>query len=501
MSQPALLEMIGVTKTFPGVRALDHVSFELRPGEIHALLGENGAGKSTLMKVLFGAIQPDSGAIRINGREVVIRSPKDAHNRGISMVHQELNLIPQMNAIQNIALGREPGPAGILDWGEMTRRAREQLQRLGVLIDIRAPVRALSVAQQQMIEIARALSWNARVLVLDEPTSALTEHEIDELFRVLRSLAAEGVGIIFISHHLEEIFAIADRITVLRDGRHIATRPTNELTHNQLISLMVGRSVETIFPKQHAMLGNERLRVEGLRRPGAPHRISFSVRKGEIVGIAGLIGSGRTELVRAIFGADPIAEGAIYVDGRRVTIRSPRDATRAGIGMLPEDRKAQGLVLEMSVASNMALPSLDLLNRFSALRVGAIGEMALQYVNSLRIKTPTIHQRVGQLSGGNQQKVVLGKWLGRGVRVLIFDEPTRGIDVGAKVEVYQLFAQLAADGVAILMVSSELPEALGLSDRVLVMRNGAIVAELDRERATPERVMLYATGGGDMQSE
>jgi ribose transport system ATP-binding protein len=495
MSQPALLEMIGVTKTFPGVRALDHVSFELRPGEIHALLGENGAGKSTLMKVLFGAIQPDSGAIRINGREVVIRSPKDAHSRGISMVHQELNLIPQMNAIQNIALGREPGPVGILDWGEMTRRAREQLQRLGVLIDIRAPVRALSVAQQQMIEIARALSWNARVLVLDEPTSALTEHEIDELFRVLRSLAAEGVGIIFISHHLEEIFAIADRITVLRDGRHIATRPTNEMTRDQLISLMVGRSVETIYPTQHTPPGDERLRVAGLRLPGSPYRISFSVRKGEIVGIAGLIGSGRTELVRAIFGADPIAEGAIYVDGRRVTIRSPRDATRAGIGMLPEDRKAQGLVLEMSVASNMALPSLDLLNRFSVLRVGAIGEMALQYVSNLRIKTPTIHQRVGQLSGGNQQKVVLGKWLGRGVRVLIFDEPTRGIDVGAKVEVYQLFAQLAADGVAILMVSSELPEALGLSDRVLVMRNGAIVTELDRERATPERVMLYATGG------
>jgi ribose transport system ATP-binding protein len=497
MEQTTLLEMRNISKSYPGVQALDNVSFEVRAGEIHALVGENGAGKSTLMKVLFGAVQPDSGVIRLSGQAVTVRSPQDARRLGISMVHQELHLVPQMNAVQNIALGREPGTLGFMNWAEMICRARQQLERLGVDIDLRQPVRTLSVAQQQMIEIARALSWDARVLVLDEPSSALTEHEVTELFRVMQTLASEGVGIVFISHHLNEVFAIADRITVLRDGTHVATQPAPDLDHDQLIRLMVGRNVAAIFAHESTQPGPVRLEVKEMRLPGSPHRVSFSVRQGEIVGIAGLIGAGRTELMRAIFGVDPIAEGRILVDGKPVWINSPRDATRCGIGMLPEDRKAQGLVLGMSISSNIALPSLDRLTRLFFRRIKMINAATQQYVNDLRIKTPTIFQHARQLSGGNQQKVVLGKWLERGVRVLIFDEPTRGIDVGAKVEVYQLFARLAAEGAAILVVSSELPEVLGLSNRVLVMRNGAIVAELSRAEATPEQVMFFATGGAE----
>jgi ribose transport system ATP-binding protein len=495
MTEAYLLEMRGITKDFPGVRALDNVDFQLRAGEVHALLGENGAGKSTLMRILFGAYSLDGGEILLHGQHVDIRNPHHALQQGISMVHQELNLVPYMNAAQNIALGREDRRLGsVLQWRAIYADARRQLERLGVTVNLRAQVRRLSVAQQQMIEIAKALSWKAEVLVLDEPTSALTPHEIDQLFDQLRSLASQGVGIVLITHRIEEIYQIADRATVLRDGRNIGTWEVKDVSRSQLIQAMVGRSVSQLFPKEESPRGEEILRVVGLTRNDLLHDISFVAYRGEILGLAGLIGAGRTDLARAIFGADPIDSGEIYIHGVPASVRSPRDAIRRGMGLLTEDRKTQGLVLPMSVESNLALTVYDMVSRFSFIEAGKRRQLAKRYIQSLHIRPPQPNRQVRYLSGGNQQKVVLGKWLAREADILIFDEPTRGIDVGAKSEVHQLMSDLAKGGACVIMISSELPEVLNMSDRILVMREGSMVADLDRSQASQELVMEYATG-------
>lgn len=495
MTPPLLLTMQGITKNFPGVRALDSVDFDLQPGEVHALLGENGAGKSTLMRILFGIYPKDAGHILVRGQEVSIRHPHHAQQLGIAMVHQELNLVASMNAAQNILLGHEKYRLpGVLNWPAIYQEAQEQLARLGVDLNLRMPVRDLSVAQQQMVEIAKALSWKAEVLVLDEPTSALTQHEIDQLFRLLKRLTAQGVGIIFISHRMEEISAVADRVTVLRDGRKVGTWPVQEVDMAQLIQAMVGRTVSQLFPKIETERREEAIRVEGLERRGVLHHISFSAYQGEILGVAGLVGSGRTELARAIFGADPIDKGTIYIKGKATAIRSPKQAIQHGLGFLTEDRKTQGLVLVMTVESNLALTVYDRLNRLGVIKRAKRRQLANNYIEQLKIRPPQPGRLAGYLSGGNQQKVVLGKWLARQTDILIFDEPTRGIDVGAKAEVHHLMSDLARSGACVIMISSELPEVLNMSDRILVMREGRLVAELSRQEASQELVMEYATG-------
>jgi len=491
-----VLEMRNITKDFPGVRALDNVHLTLRKGEVHALVGENGAGKSTLVRILFGVHRKDSGRILLRGTEVDIANPSHAQRLGISMVHQELNLVPQMNAAQNIVLGREAlrKGTGILDWRAIYSSSRDTLAKVGAEVDLKVPIRKLSVAQRQLIAIAKALSWNAEIIVMDEPTSALTDREVDELFNIIRSLKNNGVSIIFISHHVNEVFDIADRVTVLRDGRNVATCETSEVDVDSLIHMMVGRAVSSIFAREQSQRGREALRVEGLERKGVLHDISFTAYEGEILGVAGLVGSGRTELARAIFGADPIDAGKIYVQGELVRIKSPQDAIRKGISLLTEDRKGQGLVLVMPVKDNIVLASIDKISHWLMLNMTKMRDLAKGYVNELGIIPPSLDRAVRYLSGGNQQKVILAKWLCRNSKIFIFDEPTRGIDVGAKVEVHRLMDHLVRSGACVIMISSELPEVIGMSDRILVMRGGRIVAELNQDQVTEEIVMAYATG-------
>ncbi len=492
-----VLEMRGISKTYPGVRALDTVSLEVRKGEVHALVGENGAGKSTLMKILAGAQLGDSGEIRINGRTVEIDSPQKAMDLGISIIYQEFNLVPYLNAAENIFLGREPRARipGFVDFRTMYDEAQRVIDRLGVALDIRVPVNRLSIAQQQMVEIAKATSRQSMIIVMDEPSATLTEHELESLFSLIRQLKAQGVSIVYISHRLEEVFEIADRVTVLRDGKHIATRDVSDLTREEIIRYMVGRELTQMMPKVPAPLGDVVLEVRNLRRKDKLHDISFAVRRGEVLGLAGLVGAGRTELARAIFGADPIDGGEILLEGKPVKVRSPQDAIRLGIGLVTEDRKNQGLVLGMMVRENITLANLSALSRLNFLMLAREREVAQKYVADLSIRPPSIERAVQNLSGGNQQKVVLAKWLFTQSKVLIFDEPTRGIDVGAKAEIYQLMNELAANGVAIIMISSELPEVIGMSDRILVMHEGRIAGALSASEATQERVMHLATGG------
>ena len=491
----AVLSLRGIRKAYPGVVALDGVDLDLAPGEVHVLLGENGAGKSTLMKVISGAVARDAGEIAINGTPAAIRGPRDAQALGVGIIYQEFNLIPHLTAGENIFLGREPALApGVIDQRRLMRDAQQQLDALGVSIDARAVVSRLSVAQQQMVEVAKALSLDARVLIMDEPTSALTAQEINELFAAIRRLKARGVAIVYISHRMEELFAIGDRVTVLRDGRHVGTRAIGETTMAELVRLMVGRDLKDQFPKQRATIGEEVLRVDRLRRDGVLHDISFSLRRGEVVGLAGLMGSGRTELARAIFGADTIDGGRVFVRGEEKKITSPRVAIDLGLGFLTEDRKQQGLVLVLSVRENVCLPSVGRWSRAGVVQTSRENAATEQRVRELRIKTPSVLQRVVNLSGGNQQKVVLAKWLCTEADILIFDEPTRGIDVGAKVEIYQLINQLAARGAAILMISSELPEILGMSDRILVMSGGRIAGEFLANEATQEKLLAAALG-------
>ena len=507
-----LLRLEGIGKSFPGVKALDNVHLDVRRGEVHALLGENGAGKSTLMKILSGAYTRDSGEIYWEGRPIEIRNPKEAQDLGIGIIYQEFNLIPQLSIAENVWIGREPlstPSLRLIDWPEMYRCTEELLKDLHLDLDPRQPVAGLGVAQQQMVEIAKALSLNTKLLIMDEPTSALTEREVEHLFAVIRRLKGRGVGIVFISHHLDEVKKICDRGTILRDGAYVQTLDLAGVSEDHIIRLMVGRTLDQQFPKVPSRRGQEALRVEGLRRRGTLHDttvegmqtkgglsdISFSVYTGEILGIAGLVGAGRTELMRCVFGADPIDSGKVWVFGREHRIKSPQHAIEAGIGLLPEDRKQQGLVLKLSVRENIALASLKQLVARLLLRLKDEAKQADQYVQSLRIRTPGTYQQVQFLSGGNQQKVVLAKWLASRSKILIFDEPTRGIDVGAKVEVYNLMNSLVEQGVAVVMVSSEMPELLGMSDRILVMHKGRITAELARDEATQEKVLTAAMGG------
>jgi len=495
MENRPVLEMLSIRKTFPGVVALDDVSFELHRGEVHVLLGENGAGKSTLMKVLSGAYQKTAGRILIDGREVDIKNPRQARQLGISTIYQELNLIPHLSAAENIFLGREPiKPSGLIDRVAILQSADAILKGLGVVLDPRIRVSQLGIAQQQMVEIAKAISLDARILIMDEPTSALTEREISELFTRMRALRAAGVSIVYISHRLEELFEIGDRVTVLRDGKHVGTHNIQDISRQDLIRLMVNRDLTSQFPKVPAQLGEEVLRVECLNRNEVLHDISFSLRRGEVLGVAGLLGAGRTELARAIFGVDKIDSGRIYIKGEPRRIDCPRDAINLGIGFLTEDRKTQGLVSLLSVRENVCLPSVDRFSRYGFVSAGEETRAANRYVGDLRIKTSSIDQRVLFLSGGTQQKVVLSKWLCCEAEVFIFDEPTRGIDVGSKAEIYQLMNQLTASGVAIMMISSELPEILGMSDRILVMHRGRIAGTFSAEEATQENILQAALG-------
>ena len=491
-----ILEMRGITKRFPGVVALKGANLSVRPAEVHCLLGENGAGKSTLMKILAGAQPLDEGEILLDGEPVEIVSPLHAQALGISMIYQEFNLSPYLSVAENIFLGREPcrGRTPIIDWKQMYRDAEAVLARIRVTMDVRRPVHELSIAQQQMVEIAKALSVNARIIVMDEPSATLTDHELEALFALIQTLKRQGIALIYISHRLEEVFEVGTRATIMRDGEHIATADLCDLTRESIIKMMVGRALTEEFPKEIFARGEERLRVEGLGRRGAFEDVSFSLHAGEIVGLTGLVGAGRTEVARAIFGADQPDSGQLYLNGAPISVRSPRDAIRHGIGLLTEDRKNQGLVLGMSVAENTTLANLKALSGRLLMNRKKERAVAEGYVSSLRIKTPGTGQAVQNLSGGNQQKVVLAKWLFTASRLLIFDEPTRGIDVGAKVEIYKLMNELVRQGVGILVISSELPEVIGMCDRILVMHEGRIAGELARDGATQEAIMHFATG-------
>lgn len=492
-----LIQMEGIMKEFPGVLALNNCRFDLRAGEVHALMGENGAGKSTLMKILTGVYQKDAGTIEFKGQPVELSNPKAAQDAGISMIHQELNLAPDLTVAQNIFIGREPRRKLrlFLDDRALHRQVKELFERMGLDMDPSIKVSELTVAKQQMVEIAKALSYNADVLVMDEPTAALSETEIEDLFRIIRQLRESGVGIVYISHRMDEIKRITDRITVMRDGQYIDTVSTAEVTTQDIISKMVGRQIyETSKPERTAGERQTVLEVIGLNQGRNLKNINLTLKKGEILGIAGLVGAGRTELARAIFGADRIQSGEIRVHGRKVTIKGPHDAVRQGIGYLSEDRKRYGCVVDLDVKSNVAIASYgSFLRPGGWMNTARIREQAEDMVSRLKVKTPHVDQEVKFLSGGNQQKVVIGKWLTRDCDILIFDEPTRGIDVGAKSEIYRLLNDLAAQGKSIIMISSELPEILRMSHRILVMCEGRITGELDHEEATQESIMHLAT--------
>jgi ribose transport system ATP-binding protein len=490
--------MRDIVKTFPGVRALDGVTFDVDAGEVHALVGENGAGKSTLMKILSGAQPADSGEIDVDGKRVLIDGPKAAERLGIGMIYQEFNLVPDLGVIENIVLGVEPRRGAFLDRRAAASEAAKVLGELGIALPLDRPARRLSVAEQQLTEIAKCLVRKARLIVMDEPTAALTEPEIDALFALIAKLKAQSVAFVYISHRLEELPRIADRVTVLRDGKAIDTRPIAQMPQDDVIRLMVGRALENHFPDLPALAADApvMLDVRDISSASGVHvnDVAFQVHAGEIVGLAGLVGAGRTEIVRAIAGADVPTQGEIRVGGARVVVRSPRSAIRAGIALITEDRKAQGLVLGMTVRENVTLAHLDAFVRGIFVNRQAETEATNAEIAELHIRTPSAEQTVRNLSGGNQQKVVLAKWLIGRARVFLFDEPTRGIDVGAKAEVYALMVELLRQGAAIVMVSSDLPEVLGMSHRVLVVRGGAIRAEFARADATPDKVIAVAIG-------
>lgn len=495
-----ILRAEGISKAFPGVQALDRVDFEAYAGEVMALVGENGAGKSTLVKILSGVYKRDSGRIYFEGKRVEIQDPYHAQLMGISTIHQELMVTPNQTAAQNIFLGREIRRRGILgvfgfvDKREMERRAKELLERVGADIPPDELVKNLSVAQRQLVEIAKALSFKAKVIIMDEPTSALGPEEVEKLFEVIKQLKEQGIAIVFISHRLEEVFRIADRITILRDGKLVGYMSREEATPDKVIYLMVNRPIGDMFRKEEVVRGEPILEVKNLSSDVVKN-VSFTLYKGEILGIAGLVGSGRTELVRLIFGADPKKSGEILIEGKKVEINSPEDAVKLGIGLVPEDRQNQGLILKMSLRENIGITIikkiLKFLNFVDKIKLTRISE---DFVRRLNIKTPSVFEKVLYLSGGNQQKVVLSKWLASEPKILILDEPTRGIDVGAKAEIHAIMSQLAKSGISIIMISSEMPEVLAMSDRILVMSEGKIVAEVPRREATQEKIMAYASG-------
>ena len=495
-AEAPLLEVRGVGKQFPGVRALSDVSLTLSRGEVLAVIGENGAGKSTLMKILAGVETPDAGGVRLDGQPVELKSVEAALKLGVVLIHQELNLSDNLDVGANIFLGREPRRYGLIDRRRIDAEAREVMNRVGLTCPPRTLVRDLSIGRQQMVEIAKALSVNARVLIMDEPTSSLSQHEAEQLFHVVRDLRSRGLGVLYISHRLGEVKELADRVVVLRDGRNAGELSREQVSHERMVKLMVGRDVSQFYQRAPHVPGPLALEAVGVRTAAHPrHALSFAVRAGEIVGIAGLVGAGRTEVLETLFGITPAAGGELRVAGQPVRFHKPSDAVRAGVALVPEDRKQQGLVLEMSLRSNASLPCLGRIGRFGLLNFAGEREIAGRTIRDLGVRTPGDAQVVQYLSGGNQQKVVLGKWLATKPRVLLLDEPTRGIDVGAKQEIYRLMDRLAGQGVAVLFVSSEMEEVLGMSDRVLVMHEGRMTGELRRDELSEEAVMHLATGG------
>ncbi|MEV1244835.1 sugar ABC transporter ATP-binding protein [Nonomuraea sp. NPDC050022] len=495
MSGAPTLALANVSKSFGAVRALRDVSLELFAGEAHALAGENGAGKSTLVKTLAGVHRPDTGQVLLNGEPVVFAGPADAQQAGVAVIYQEPTLFPDLSVAENIFMGRQPRRTlGRIDRKEMHGQARRLFERLGVALDPEQPSRGLSIADQQLVEIAKALSREARVLVMDEPTAALSGNEVARLFSVVEALREHGCAILFISHRLDEIFSLCQRVTTLRDGAWIASEPVAGLTHDDLVRRMVGRELGTLYPKEEATLGEVALQVDRLTREGVFTDVSFQVRRGEIVALAGLVGAGRSEVARAVFGVDRWDAGSVSVDGRPLPAGSPTAAMGAGLALVPEDRRQQGLVMELSIERNIGLTGLGSLRRGLTISRTAERDRAKDWAVRLRLKFARLSDGVGVLSGGNQQKVVLAKWLATKPSVLIVDEPTRGIDVGTKAEVHRLLSELAGQGIAVLMISSDLPEVLGMADRVLVMHEGRLTAELSRADATEESVMSAATG-------
>jgi ribose transport system ATP-binding protein len=501
-TREVILEVQNVSKNFPGVKALDNVSFDLRRGEVHALVGENGAGKTTLMKILSGVYRADQGTIRYKGKEVTFRDVTESRKAGIGIIYQELNLVPHLTVAANIFIGREPLTRfGTLDEKKMNAAAVAILSRLNVHLDPKITLKKLPVSKQQMVEIAKALSIDSEVLIMDEPTSALTDSEIDELFSVIHTLRDRGVAIIYISHRLEELKHIVDRITIFRDGHSISTDDYSAIGMTEIVNRMVGRKIENLFPpKCNVPTAEKLLEVCHLGRKGILHDISFDLRRGEILGMAGLMGAGRTELGRAIFGADPISSGEVIMNGRKLSIHSPSDGIRAGIGYLSENRKEEGLAVKMRLAENVTMANVEAVSpRFGVLSSALERGAAQRYVKELGIRTPSLTQIVNSLSGGNQQKVVVAKWLFCDPKILIFDEPTRGIDVGTKYAIYELIGTLASEGIGIIMISSDLPEILGLTDRILVLHEGELAATLITAETTQEEVLKYAAGLAKLQ--
>ncbi|MEV8339751.1 sugar ABC transporter ATP-binding protein [Leucobacter sp. NPDC077196] len=488
------LEMRGISKSFPGILALADVDLIARAGEVHAIVGENGAGKSTLMKILAGVYQPDQGSIVLGGSETRIAGPIDARRRGIGMVYQELNLVPDLTVAENIMLGATPSRFGFVRRRALAEAATEVLDAFDARIDPSAILGSLTVSQQQIVEIAKAYAQRPSIMVLDEPTSSLSEHEAQALFHIVRRMRADGIAIIYISHRLREVLDLADQVTVLRDGRQIATRPSEGVTAGEMIRLMVGRDLTDIFPKREVPIGEVVLEVDGLTRAGAFSDVSLNVRAGEIVGLAGLVGAGRTEVARAVFGLDRAQSGTVRVDGAELVARTPAQGVAAGIAYVPEDRKRDGIVPSASIKDNISLPVLASLSTAGWISRPRERAMVREQVETLGVSPPVIERAVDTLSGGNQQKVVIAKWLAARPRVLILDEPTRGVDVGAKADIHEIIGELAAAGTAILLISSELPEVLAVSDRIYVLNEGRVSAELDRAEADEAAVMLAATG-------
>lgn len=490
----AVLELKNITKEYPGVKALDQISMQFYPGEVHALMGENGAGKSTLIKTISGAVQPNAGRIYFEGTEYEHMTPALSKKLGIRVIYQEFNLVPELSIAENIFLGHKLKKGFTIDRRLMNQKAEEIMKGFGIEIDVTGPVKNLTVAYQQLVEIAKTITGDVKVLIMDEPSAPLTTREIEAMFGIVHKLKEKGVSVIYISHRMEEIFRISDRVTIMRDGQYIGTKLTEETSRPELINMMVGRTLEEQFPKADRTIGEVALEVKHLYTQSLLKDISFYVRKGEILGLAGLVGAGRTETARAIFGADTAAKGEIWINGKKVNISSPKDGIGEGIALIPEDRKKHGALLEMSVRENISFISIKDISKGSIVSRKKDKELSNQFIERLRIKTPSMEQLTGNLSGGNQQKVVLAKSLAGKSNIIIFDEPTRGIDVGAKQEIYVLMNQLAQEGMAIIMISSEMPELLGMSDRIVVMHEGEVTGELSKEEATQAKILDLASG-------
>lgn len=502
VAETPILEMRGISKAFGGVRALKNVSFTCKPGKVHALLGENGAGKSTLIKILAGAYKADAGEIIYKGRTYKDFSTRQALDHGIRIIYQELNLVPDMNVAENIFLGNEPRRLGFINSRRLYRQANEVLQRLGVTLNLRTPIKELTVAQRQMVEIAKALSQAADLIVMDEPSAILAGHELEQLFQIIKSLISHGVTIVYISHRLDEIFEIADEVTVLKDGEVVATRDIKEVARPELIRMMIGRTLDEAFPPPVGDgIGEPVLVAENVTTHKLPYPFSLTLHAGEILGIAGMVGSGRSELAHALFGADPLKSGTIRLNGRRIRIRSPKQAVRTQLALVPEDRKTQGLFIEQSVRNNVTIAKLEDLTRYGVINRSHEAQVVNQAQRDLSINMASMNQEVQYLSGGNQQKVVLAKWLRMTPSIVILDEPTRGVDVGARFEIYQIMRKLTEKGVAILMISSELPEIIGMSDRILVMHEKKVVGELSGDNVTEEQILALATTGREYAEE